>query len=425
MKTPIDWLENEVSEWAREQIISAESAAKILARYQNDAPKTNWATAIFAAFGATLIALGIISLFAFNWEELTRGAKGIVALLLLTLAQSIAIYAKLKKPQSAAHAEGASLFLLLAFTGALAIVAQTYHLGGNAIDFTKVVIALTLPLIYIFNSKGASAILFIAIAALICVLADGGEPQALGWIYMAAWFPWYVLRLIYRRDSHATQAFNLLFMFGALAIMNAELAEYIHGAAAWIYQSLFFAAFWLASALAYPNHTGFFKRPAEEIAKLAIALMLLTASVDGAFYWWGYGDDREYQIAPVFYLASALYFALFGFFVVKLRERLWELIVPIAPLIFYAALSAEMDKRMIWFFSFACLIGGAAFIFGGVRRLNTTLAYQGIVWLAALFAIRFFDSDLGFIEKGVGFIVVGIAFLATNVLIRRYIKDAK
>jgi hypothetical protein len=119
------------------------------------------------------------------------------------------------------------------------------------------------------------------------------------------------------------------------------------------------------------------------------------------------------------------YFALFGFFFLKLKERVFELIVPIAPFAFYLVFAADMQMASIWIFSLACLIGGAAFVFGGVKRADITLAYQGIVWLALLFAVKFFDSDLDFIEKGIGFIVIGAAFLASSIFIRRYIKDAK
>ncbi|MDR0664132.1 MAG: DUF2157 domain-containing protein [Helicobacteraceae bacterium] len=420
MKRTIDWLNKEVKEWTRESLISEENAAKILARYRSDEPRVNWATAIFAAFGATLIALGIISLLAFNWEALTRGVKAVIAFSLLFSAQALAIYAKLKKPQIAAYAEGSSLFLLFAFTGALAIIAQTYHLGGSLIDFTKVVIALTLPLIYIFNAKGASAILFIAIVSLICFETNAYESQIVGWLYFVVWAAWYVYRLVKKRDSHITLAFNLLFMFGALAIMNAELRfNYSYDM---LYHALFFGSFWLASALLYPRETKFFSRPAEEIAKLAIALMLLIGSSETISNFYRFDN---YESLSTFYLFCMPYFALFGFFVVKLRDRLCELIVPIAPFVFYIVLVANTGDASKWLFSLACLVGGASFIYGGIRRLNTTLAYQGIVWLAALFAIKFFDSELGFIEKGIGFILVGVAFLAASFFIGRYIKEAK
>ncbi|MDR2639214.1 MAG: DUF2157 domain-containing protein [Helicobacteraceae bacterium] len=423
MKTPIGWLENEIKSWVSESLLSESSAEKILARYQNEEPRRDLATIVFAAFGAALIALGIISLAAYNWEFFSRGAKAALAILLLLIAQALGVYAKLKKPQNAAYSEGAGLFIALAFTGALAVIAQTYHLGGTLVDFSKIVIALTLPVVYIFNSKSANAILFIAIVSLLCVVIEDKQPQALAWIYFFAWTPWYVYRLIKRRDSHTTQAFNLLFMCGSIAILNAALWRYYYNfEQGVVYHALFFGFFWLISSLLYPHKTGFFRRPVEEVAKLAIAIMLFTASAESVHHWTYYVRQDMHTI---FYLLCMPYFALFGFFFLKLKDRFFELIVPLAPFAFYLVYAADIGSASIWLFSLACLIGGAAFIVGGVKRFDLTLAYQGITWLALLVILRFFDSDLGFIEKGIGFIVVGAAFLASSIFIRRYIKDAK
>ncbi|MDR1451021.1 MAG: DUF2157 domain-containing protein [Helicobacteraceae bacterium] len=420
MKAHINWLEGELASWTRESLVSEESAAKILARYRDEVPRANWTTAIFAAFGATLIGLGIVSISAYNWEYLPREARAASAILILLCANAFGLYAKLKKPQSAAYAEGAGLFIAVAFAASLAIIAQTYHLGGSLPEFIKVVIALTLPVIYIFNAKGASAIFFIAIISLICADVDR-QTYAMGWVYLGAWAPWYIFRLIYRRSSNITQAFNLLFMCGAVAVLNTEI---VHSSIrfVYIYNALFFAFFWLASALLYANEPKASKRLVEEIAKFAIAFMLLLASTGEGLF----GNYRGEVVNGVFYLLCMLYFSLFGFFALKLRDRLWELIIPIAPFVFYlAAVNDVSGEGAKWLFSLACLIGGASFIYGGIKRLNITLANQGVVWLGVLFALKFFDSELGLIEKGIGFIVVGLAFLAAGILISRYIKDAK
>ncbi|MDR1912127.1 MAG: DUF2157 domain-containing protein [Helicobacteraceae bacterium] len=425
MKTPIGWLENELGEWVKEALLSEENATKILARYQNAASRANWATAtaIFAAFGAALIGFGIIAIFAYNWEVLTRGNKAALAFVVLLAAQGFAFYAKLKRSQSAAYAEGAGVFLIVAFTAALAIIAQAYHIGGDLIDFTQVVILLTLPIIYIFNSKGSSAIIFIAIAALLVgTIDEGNRSQTVAWIYFFAWFPWYLYRLIYDRNSGVTHAFNLLFMCGVVTIVGAEVDSYysLSDLQEMAILSLCFASFWLANVLIYPGKAKFFQRPVEEVAKFAIAVMLLIGAF--AFNKSGYYYREIENMPAVFIFLSLPYFALFGFVFYKLRDRYYELIIPLAPFIFYIAQAFELGEGVKWLFTIACVAGGASFIIGGTTRLNTALANQGIVWLAILLLIRFFDSHLTFLEKGIASIVVGVMFIGANVLLSRYIR---
>ncbi|MDR2034148.1 MAG: DUF2157 domain-containing protein [Helicobacteraceae bacterium] len=422
MKTSIGWLENELGEWVKEALLSEENATKILARYQNTAPRVNWATAIFAAFGAALIGFGIIAIFAYNWEILTRGNKAALAFAVLLAAQGFAFYAKLKHSQSAAYAEGAGVFLIVAFTAALAIIAQAYHIGGDLIDFTQVVILLTLPIVYIFNSKGSSAIIFIAITALLVgVIDERDHSQTVAWLYFFAWFPWYLYRLIYDRNSAVTHAFNLLFMCGVVIIVGDEVNSYysLSSSQEMIIFSLCFASFWLASVLLYPGKAKFFKRPVEEVAKLAIAIMLLIGVLD--LYKYSY-FSREIENISALILLSLPYFALFGFFFYKLRDRYYELIIPLAPFFFFIAQASELGGNAKWLFTIACVAGSASFIIGGTTRLNIALVNQGVVWLAILLLYRFFDSALTFLEKGIAFIVIGVMFIGANVLLSRYIR---
>jgi len=63
---------------------------------------------------------------------------------------------------------------------------------------------------------------------------------------------------------------------------------------------------------------------------------------------------------------------------------------------------------------------GVGTLWRGLREDRLGVVNGGLLMLAGLIVVRFFDSDLGFVVRGLAFIGVGIGFLVTNVvLIRR------
>jgi hypothetical protein len=71
-------------------------------------------------------------------------------------------------------------------------------------------------------------------------------------------------------------------------------------------------------------------------------------------------------------------------------------------------------------FDIFLLVLGVGTLWRGLREDRLGAVNSGMLMLAALIVVRFFDSDLGFVVRGLAFIGVGIGFLATNVvLIRR------
>ncbi|GHV01131.1 hypothetical protein AGMMS49521_0660 [Campylobacterota bacterium] len=430
MKAPIGWLEQQLDEWVDASLVSSENAAKIRARYtEGDMDRPNRLMMIFAIFGALLIGTGFISIFAYNWEELSRAAKAVIAFVLLGLAIAFAVYAKLRKEGSAAYAEGVAIFWSVAFVGAFAIIAQTYNLGGDLVSFVQFTTAMTLPILYIFNSRGVAALSFMAIVALICSSpGDGGSAHTISWLLMIAWLAWYIWRLIFMRFEYTTIVFNLLFALGMLAVFNIELNHLIVGYELF-FHALYCGFFWLASALLYPKETRFYRKPIEEFSKFAIAIVLLILSIDGDNSWLlgnGYIDYWEIDNA-LFFMLCAPYLAMLGFFIAKYyKERSYELFFPVAPfLIFFATeINLSSDESGLIFTLFTA-IGAVLLIVNGTKQLELWRANQGIMLLSILILIKFFDSDLGFLEKGVGFIVIGTLFLGANWLMNRFIKKQR
>lgn len=63
---------------------------------------------------------------------------------------------------------------------------------------------------------------------------------------------------------------------------------------------------------------------------------------------------------------------------------------------------------------------GIFIVWRGLKNYSLGLTNGGMLILAVLIVLRFFDSGLGFLEKGIAFILVGVGFLLANSrLVRR------
>ena len=62
---------------------------------------------------------------------------------------------------------------------------------------------------------------------------------------------------------------------------------------------------------------------------------------------------------------------------------------------------------------------GVGTLWRGLREDRLGVVNSGMLMLAGLIVMRFFDSDLGFVVRGLAFIGVGIGFLVTNVVLIR------
>jgi hypothetical protein len=97
------------------------------------------------------------------------------------------------------------------------------------------------------------------------------------------------------------------------------------------------------------------------------------------------------------------------------HEDLIKGIFPIIALLGFSLKPMGMFFSNIYFF-----VMSIQQIVAGIRLNRLSTVNTGLLMLAVLIAIRFFDSDLNFVLKGLVMIALGIGFLVTNaVLIRR------
>jgi uncharacterized membrane protein len=128
MKKHIKWLLGEIDLWVNEGIIEPLQAAALKDRYPAPAESVAWGRIIFFSIGAILFGLGVILLFAYNWQRMHKFVKLGVILAALIGAHGAGYW--LRRPASRYQTAGEGLHLLgtMLFGAGIWLVAQIYHI---------------------------------------------------------------------------------------------------------------------------------------------------------------------------------------------------------------------------------------------------------------------------------------------------------
>ena len=133
-----------LSEWAEEGLISPDQHERILSYEKNRSrkDKSKWVLYGFMILGISVLAIGIVSLIAANWESISPSVKLAGNFVILTAA-AFATYKMYGGSNDALSDAVMSLFSLLCLSS-IALISQIFHTGGELYQ------ALTLWLIIIF-----------------------------------------------------------------------------------------------------------------------------------------------------------------------------------------------------------------------------------------------------------------------------------
>ena len=128
MKRHIKLLIAEIDGWVNAGIIAPEQGKAIKQRYPTPAEGPAWGRIIFFSIGAILFGLGVILLFAYNWQRMPKLVKLAVIFSALIGAHGAGFW--LRRPQSPHPAAGEGLHLLgtMIFGAGIWLIAQIYHI---------------------------------------------------------------------------------------------------------------------------------------------------------------------------------------------------------------------------------------------------------------------------------------------------------
>ena len=350
-----EWIKGEISKWRSEGVVDGTTADALLARYKAAESRIGWGAIVAGSFGALLIGLGVIALFAANWDHLGRDERAIVAIAPLLACGGAAVVAKARGWRTMALWEPLGILWFVSTIAATCLVAQTYNVGGKVPDLVLFVAILTLPVVWITRS----------------VVAMSAWP-ALAFVYAGVNGDWW-------NGANANTIVNALLMLAA----------------------------------SIPAYVAFLRRhpPRTTLVRCQI-VMGFVYSFGMAWMLAAYFDCSLQDGILVFWGCAALVLGAGVIF----RLPVWPVVaITTASLAATASVSPKVHLS-IYVASLALAVVTTAY---GIVKRRLSFMNIGSTLLLYLVLAKFFMSEVDFTVKGIVLIVAGAVLAALNVVLVR------
>lgn len=414
-------LHKELTELVAHSIISQQTAQDIERYYaaKQQPSSGNLLLTIFGIVGSALVGLGIILIFAHNWDNFTKPVKAGLAFLPLAIAQGLAAWCIFKK-KSAAWKESAATLLFFAVGACIALIAQIYNLPGDMSSFLCTWTLLCLPLAYVLQSR-MSAIITIVFATCYAMQYPFSEHES-PWMYLvciAALLPLYIINL--KKDPHC----NFVGFLGWLLPLSAmaSIASFIHDFEIYslgVYMALACLTYNISKLPALAQH----KAAAlgyKVTGILGMAIILFISSFD-IIWIMSLGPNLAYTgLQDIWGVWGILLVAAIAVGFVALnktaRINIYVLITAIYPLVY---LSSFVNSYIPTVAANLLLLAMSLLtIKKGIDRLDFRILNFGLLVIAILVTCRFFDLNVSFAIRGLLFVAVGAGFFAANYILAK------
>jgi len=322
--------------------------------------RLSWGAIIMGGFGAFMIGLGIIALFAANWDVFGRGARAAIALAPVIACGVVAVIAHAKGVKSHALWEPLGILWCVSVAAAACLVAQTYQVGGSVPGLVLFVALLMLPVVW-------------------CTRAVA--PMALWPIMAIVWTMIFV-------DAHGSSSCSIALAAKGTLLMALSLPAYI------------------AFLRSCPPKAAFVSAQVVTGLVYSFGLGLLICVALPVSYW----NSNFATIMVMVYWACSALVAGFG---KAFSLPAWGMVGAVAfPTPFFDDVGAYVSALVI--------IGGI--VAYGISKLRLGFANVGGLTFLWLVLAKFFASSASFALKGVVLIVAGVAFTALNLTLLKIRK---
>lgn len=327
--------------------------------------RLSWGAIIAGAFGALMVGLGIIALFAANWDMFGREVRAAIAVAPVVACGAVAIAASLKGVRARALWEPLGILWCVSVAAATCLVAQTYQVGGSVPGLVLLVALLMLPAIW--TTRAVAPTVLWPILAIVW----GG----------VSW------------DAGACKSFALAAK--GVALMALSLPAYVAFLRSRPPKSALVSA-QIVSGLVYSAGLGM--------------LLCITLPLD-----WGWHDG--FLGIMIFWLCAALVAGIGRFF----RLPAWGAVALVVVAV--AAIPTPLLRYNTGFIISLVLM--ASVVVYGVRKMRLLFTNVGAATFLWLVLAKFFGSEASFTVKGIVLIAAGLALTALNVVLIRLRKGRR
>ncbi|HEX5111354.1 MAG TPA: DUF2157 domain-containing protein [Saprospiraceae bacterium] len=411
-------IQKDLSELVTNNVITEQVAHDIEEYFNNkQQPSSNRLLIVFSILGALLTGMGIILIIAHNWDDLTKFAKLILALLPLFIGQLACAYAIFWQKHIAWMREAAATFLFFGVAASISIVSQVYNIGGSLSGFLLTWSILSFPIIYIMRSSMVSLLFICSVTWYAC------ETSYFHYNGPSAWWYWPLIfsAIPYYYGLSKTENnffhFHTWFICLSLAICLGTVAESNE-------DLMFIAYFGLLSSFVSLGQLDPYKSQ-KLIANAFLvvgSLGIIGTLLSLSFKW--FWKELEYEDLNEVFTSSDFIVALISTLVaiyllyrctlnrpwleVNLKSFAFIIFIALFVMGFNFPIHAQVLVNVV-IFLFAVFT-----IISGARQDRLAILNYGLLILTALVICRFFDTNMTFILRGLLFIGVGIGFFAAN-----------
>ena len=420
-------------------IVTSDTASKIRKYIRKEESPAHWQ--FFLIFGAVLGAItfsaGVFAIVSHNWYDFPFWLRGMLSFIPAIGGLFFYYLMLTKHKNSIAWIEASSLFLMLMIGASIAIASQTYHLGGDYEDFIFTMLLFTIPLFYISKASGiaffylALALVYLALDVRISILGDSfldfGTNSIWFWLFVLALLPHYYMTL--RRD---TKIQGLRFMFLTLIlyifIYWALMASIDSNRLLW--SVVYNVGFYLYARRYMSDHFWFLSRIMSWLPQIAIALTLLSISnrfimfsvfkFDSFIEMDDWTGGQWYYFVLLLVVMAGIYY---NYFKSKDHYDNCNQLIVFAPGLIVALML--LDSVVDWWWLKSILINVYIFLIAVVTMVNGSeegrfvKLLAGLLLIALLVGVRYFDTSWGFISKGLLFMVLGGMFFSHQYVCKR------
>ncbi len=414
-------LKKDIDELVSKGIISAETADKIQVYYrEKEEHSPNRILIAFGILGAILVGLGIILIIAYNWDELPRITKTILAFLPLAIGQSLCMYVLFTKKESITWRESCSAFLFFSVAATISLISQIYHIQGNLSSFLLTWMLLCFPLIYLMNSSITSLLYIAGITFYACESGYWTFPHSESyyyWVLILAVLPHYYFLFKGKPTSNFLIFHNWLLPLSliiSLGIIAKDQEELVFIA----YMNLF-AILYLIGSFNYFRQQQLRNNGFMVLGSIGTIVILLITSFN--WFWQDLQQEtfhwNEIVVSPEF-IAVILLTIVSGILVfISWKKKSLAQYKPMEGIFILFILIYLIGVNSfvaVFLINVLILLLAIWVIREGATRDHLGILNYGLLIISALVICRFFDTDLSFILRGVLFVLVGSGFFVAN-----------
>lgn len=420
----VEWLYEQLPELVEKGIIPIGSVDLIRNHYGQADKKLGGRTILtmFGIVGTVLVGLGIILILAHNWDQMSRMTRTLIAVGMLLGAQILVGVSIWFKKDHAAWTESTSTFLMVTIGASIALIGQTYHISDNFSTALLIWMLLSLPLVYLMGVTTPVVLYLIGVTT----WAVDGEFLGIGkqliWILLALVGPYY-WRLV-KVDAYGNQPVILSWVLTICFYISFGMAfeTYLQYLSMLSYAALF-AITYFAGIIWFDAPVKVWQRPLTLIGFTGcVGLSFLLTFKD---VWSSLGQEFSSIGGTEYFLA----FSLLAFVMVIGQRAVSKttnqyLLFGGVPLVVGAGFmllyfDASGINAAVLCNAYLLLLS-VHLILRGVRAGSLGVLNIGMLMVASLIIMRFFDLNFSFVARGLAFVILGSCFLVTNwIMVRR------